>query len=97
VSINPSSSRAAFPSLHCAVTLMSLIYAFKFSRKLFYILLIPGISLVLATVYLRHHYVIDILGGFALAIVVYFAAPHIDAWWDSTRKRLKLAHVSPRK
>ena len=97
ISINPSSSRAAFPSLHCAVTLMSLIYAFKFSRKLFYILLIPGISLVLATVYLRHHYVIDILGGFALAIAVYFVAPHIDAWWNRTRERLKLIHTPQQK
>ncbi len=85
INLNPSSSRAAFPSLHCAVTLLSLIYAYKFSKKLFWVLLIPGISLVLATVYLRHHYVIDIIGGFALAIATYFAAPHIDAWWERTR------------
>ncbi len=81
ISINPSSSRAAFPSLHCAVTLISLIYAFKYSKKLFALLLIPGISLVLATVYLRHHYVVDILAGFALAVFVYFAAPGINRWW----------------
>lgn len=82
VSVSPSSSRAAFPSLHCAVTLISLLYAFKFERKLFYVLLIPGISLVLATIYLRHHYVIDILAGFALAVFTYYIAPHFYRWWE---------------
>ncbi len=87
ININPSSSRAAFPSLHCAVTLISLMYAFKYSKTLFWILLLPGISLVLATIYLRHHYVIDILAGFALAIFTYFVAPHLDAWWQKQRLR----------
>lgn len=85
VSISSSSSRAAFPSLHCAVTLISLMYAFKLVRKLFYILLIPGISLVLATIYLRHHYVIDILAGFALSIFTYYTAPYVAAWWENFR------------
>ncbi len=82
VKVNPSSSRAAFPSLHCAVTLISLLYAFKFEKKLFYILLIPGISLFFATVYLRHHYVIDILAGFALAIFTYYLAPYLNKIWE---------------
>ncbi len=87
VSISSSSSRAAFPSLHCAVTLISLMYAFKYARKLFYILLIPGISLVLATVYLRHHYVVDILAGFALAIFAYYTTPYLASWWEKLRKK----------
>lgn len=105
VSITPSSSRAAFPSLHCAVTLISLIYAWKYSRKFFAFLLIPGISLVLATVYLRHHFVLDIIAGFALAIVTYFIAPYIDRgyrrlqekifhWAGSYRKKASVSSVS---
>jgi len=95
VNISASSSRAAFPSLHCAVSLISLMYAFTMERKLFYILLIPGISLVMATVYLRHHYVIDILAGFALAIFTYSFAPYLAAWWESLRlKKLKLKQVN---
>lgn len=86
--INPSSSRGAFPSLHCAVTLISLMYAWKYSKGLFWVLLIPGVSLVVATVYLRHHYVIDIIAGFALAVFVFFAAPKLDAWWERTRLRV---------
>ncbi len=89
VHISPSSSRAAFPSLHCAVTLISLLYSYKFERKLFWILLIPGISLVLATIYLRHHYVTDIIAGFILAIFAYNISPRVDAFWENVRKKLK--------
>ncbi len=87
VSISSASSRGAFPSLHCAITLISLMYAFTMERKLFYILLIPGISLVLATVYLRHHYVIDIFAGFGLAIFSYYVSPHIASWWENLRQK----------
>lgn len=87
VNISSSSSRAAFPSLHCAITLITLMYAWVMSRKLFYILLIPGISLVMATVYLRHHYVIDIFAGFALAVFAFYTAPYIAAWWENLRKK----------
>jgi membrane-associated phospholipid phosphatase len=85
ININPSSSRAAFPSLHCAVTLISIMYSWRYNKKLFWSLLIPGVSLVLATVYLRHHYVIDILAGFALAILSFYISPTVDRLW----KRLK--------
>jgi len=89
ININPSSSRAAFPSLHCAVTLISLIYSYKYSKPLFFILLIPGISLVLATVYLRHHYVIDILAGFALAVFSYYYAPKLDLFWKGMQEKIR--------
>jgi membrane-associated phospholipid phosphatase len=48
---------------------------------------VPGITLVLATVYLRHHYVIDIIAGFVLAIAVYLAAPSIDRAWTRLREQ----------
>ncbi len=89
INLNPSSSRAAFPSLHGAVTLISLMYAFKYSKKLFLILLLPGISLWLATVYLRHHYVVDLLAGFVLAVFTYFVAPHVDNWWNRMRQKYR--------
>lgn len=88
VRISASSSRAAFPSLHCAVTLISLLYAYKYSKKLFAVLLIPGISLVLATIYLRHHYAVDIIAGFVLAILVYWLAPSIDIAYKKLQKKI---------
>jgi membrane-associated phospholipid phosphatase len=87
VEISPTSSRGAFPSLHCAITFITLVYAHRLKRVLFWILLVPGVSLVLATVYLRHHYVVDIYAGFALAIAVYHLAPRISAAWHRLQVR----------
>ena len=60
---------------------------------LFWILLVPGISLVLATVYLRHHYVVDIYAGFALAIFVYWFAPRLAAAWHRLQVRWDVAET----
>jgi len=85
VNVSFATSRAAFPSLHCGNTLLTLIYAFKYKRPYFYIFLPIGIGLILGTVYLRHHYVVDIFAGFALAIIVFFAAPKITRQWQKWR------------
>lgn len=79
----PSDSRAAFPSLHSAVTLLALMFSWKYTRTLFWIILPFCAGLLLSTVYLRHHYVIDIIAGFALAIPMYIFGPRIDAWWQA--------------
>ena len=88
VSITESSSRAAFPSLHAAITLLTLIYSWRFARRLFWILLPLGIGLLTATIYLRHHYAVDLLAGFILALFMYRFAPRWDRAWDSFRLRL---------
>jgi membrane-associated phospholipid phosphatase len=90
VSISESSSRAAFPSLHIAITMLTLTYAFRFVRKLFFFLLPLGIGLITATIYLRHHYAVDLIAGMPLAIVAYRFSPQIDQKWEQFRKRLAL-------
>lgn len=82
VNISFATSRAAFPSLHCANTLITLIYAFKYKRAFFYVFLPIGLGLILGTVYLRHHYVIDIIAGFALALLVYWLTPKLANYWE---------------
>ena len=59
-----------FPSGHTAVTLIVLIYCYKFVRWLFWIMLPIAIGLILSTVFLQHHYVADIIAGAALAGIV---------------------------
>lgn len=85
VNLLPSDSRAAFPSLHAAVTLLSLLFAFKYVRKLFWVMLPFCTGLILSTIYLRHHYVVDLLAGFVLGILAFVFGPRIDAWWRSMR------------
>ena len=86
INMLPDWSRCAFPSLHCAVTLLSLIFAWKYTRVTFWIILPFCIGLFLSTVYLRHHYVIDNIAGWALAIPVFIYIPRFDRWWQEKMK-----------
>jgi len=39
------------------------------------------LGLWVSTIYLRHHYAVDLLAGWALAPVAIVLAPRLDAWW----------------
>ncbi|MBP6702800.1 MAG: inositol phosphorylceramide synthase [Vicinamibacteria bacterium] len=87
LSLLPTDSRAAFPSLHAAVSLLSLGLAWRFTRGLFAALLPLVLGLWVSTIYLRHHYVVDLFAGFLLAPLAYGLAPRLDAWWQRQRER----------
>lgn len=66
----------AFPSGHTAVALMSLYYAWKEREKKLFAVLLPVVTgLIFSTVYLRYHYVIDVLAGIALTGLTIALAP----------------------
>jgi membrane-associated phospholipid phosphatase len=81
----PTDSRAAFPSLHAAVSLLSLILAWRFAPGLILLLAPLVLGLWTSTIYLRHHFVVDLFAGFALAPLAYVLAPRLDAWWTARR------------
>jgi membrane-associated phospholipid phosphatase len=87
-SLLPVDSRAAFPSLHAAVSTVALIYAWRYVRVWFWILLPFALGLWASTIYLRHHYAIDLIAGFALAPTAAWLAPRIDAWWARRQRAL---------
>lgn len=58
-----------FPSLHCAVSSFLLMFDFQHKRWRFWVYLLPAIGLWISTIYLRYHYFLDVLAGFALAVV----------------------------
>jgi membrane-associated phospholipid phosphatase len=78
----PEESRAAFPSLHAAVSLLALVYAWRHVRPFFWLLLPFVLGLWVSTIYLRHHYVVDLLAGWLLAPLACLAAPRLDGWWE---------------
>ncbi|EEF62254.1 phosphatase PAP2 family protein [Pedosphaera parvula] len=65
--VHGSNGVDVFPSLHCAVTAFLLFFDRRHCPKRFKCLLIPCLGLWLSTIYLRYHYTIDVLCGFALA------------------------------
>lgn len=67
-------TRDCFPSGHTAMTLLALYYAREFHRKTFWVLLPLGIAIIISTVYLRYHYVVDLAAGALLAGVVILVA-----------------------
>ncbi|MGZ3688011.1 MAG: phosphatase PAP2 family protein, partial [Bdellovibrionota bacterium] len=59
--------RDCFPSLHTAITLIAASFAWRNLKPLFWILAPFAVTVPLACVYLRYHYVVDVLAGIALA------------------------------
>lgn len=71
-------NRDCMPSGHTMMTLMNIWLAFKFKSKLRYGFLFIGSGLILATVYLRYHYVVDLIAGAAFAFIVIKYEPYLN-------------------
>ena len=63
-------TRDCFPSGHTELTLLALYYARKFHRRTFWWILTPATAIIISTIYLRYHYVIDVLAGALVAVAV---------------------------
>ncbi|NTX06714.1 phosphatase PAP2 family protein [Myxococcus sp. CA040A] len=66
----PLFGRDCFPSGHTGTTLVVLFYSWRFSRKLFWVMLLPGLGLIVATLAGRFHYATDLLCAVPLVMVV---------------------------
>jgi membrane-associated phospholipid phosphatase len=86
-SISAHTRRDCFPSLHNAVTLLTLLFAYKYLRWFFYILLPLALSLFFSTIYLRQHYFIDVVAGYALALFMFYYGPKIETFWSNKRRQ----------
>jgi membrane-associated phospholipid phosphatase len=78
--------RDAFPSGHAEVTIVTLACAWRLHRPVFWALVGPGTGLVLATVYLRLHFAVDVLAGAALAVAIIWAGPSLHRRWERRRE-----------
>jgi membrane-associated phospholipid phosphatase len=75
--------RDAFPSGHTGVALTALFLSYIYTRRFFLVLLIPVILLIIATVYCRYHYVVDIIGGILLTVVtIVIGEVYYKFWTD---------------
>jgi len=66
--------RDVFPSMHVAISFVVWLYAYRNSKKLFWILSPLVLSLWFSTLYLRYHYLVDVLAGLLLAPLAFWIA-----------------------
>lgn len=71
--------RDCFPSGHTEIPLLTLWLAHRYQRKIFRVYLPIVIGMIFSTVYLRFHYVVDIIAGAALAGGIILALKIIEA------------------
>jgi membrane-associated phospholipid phosphatase len=67
-------TRDCFPSGHTELTLLTLYYSWRFHKPTFKWFVIPCSLLILSTVYLRYHYVVDVWAGFFFALAIVLTA-----------------------
>ncbi len=69
---NGEAPTAAFPSSHVGISLIVLLWLYKHLKKMMILFVPTTILLILATVYIKAHYSVDVLAGFITAPIVYF-------------------------
>lgn len=72
-----------FPSLHCAVSLYFLLFDRAYKLWRFKLYLIPCVGLWISTIYLRYHYFVDLVAGFALSAFSLWLANHNHSKGDA--------------
>jgi membrane-associated phospholipid phosphatase len=76
-------ARDVFPSLHTGLSVTVLIIVWRYSTNWFYrvAFTVWVVGIVFSTMYLRFHYVIDVLAGIGLAVLVTYLGRRINDWW----------------
>ena len=75
--------RDAFPSGHTQLTLTLMYIAFVNRTSIRWSLLVVGSLLIISTIYMRYHYVIDVLAGILLFFVTIYFGKKIHRWWEN--------------
>jgi len=73
--------RDVFPSGHTQLTLIVVYLGHLYHLKTRWIMSILGTVLIVSTIYLRYHYVVDLLGGALFFFFTIWSGKKIQAWW----------------
>jgi membrane-associated phospholipid phosphatase len=81
----------AYPSGHVAIAIVVIAYSVRWTVRLRWVLVPMMLMLILSTVYLRYHYVVDVLSGFVLGGGLLFLIPRLCSWWARPREETSVA------
>ncbi len=81
--MNPADyvNRDAFPSGHTQLTMVALYVAFTTRANVRWWIFVGGSLLIISTVYMRYHYVIDVFAGILFFLFTIWSGKRIDRWW----------------
>jgi membrane-associated phospholipid phosphatase len=77
--------RDVFPSGHTMMMLVMIHVAFQYRMRVKWFVLVMGSLLIIGTVYLRYHYVVDLLAGAVFYGLCMWTAPRVFSWWQNKR------------
>lgn len=89
-----------FPSLHTGAPTLLALFSYRNRHELPFKYTWPVVTfctanIIVATMFLRWHYLIDVVVGFTLAVLVVFASRPVTAWELARRKRENLGDLWP--
>ncbi len=87
-----------FPSLHTAVPTYFTLFAFHHRKHLIFKLIFPILAffasqIILATMFLRWHWLLDIFAGITLACTAHILSLRVHAWENSLRTQIGASPV----
>jgi membrane-associated phospholipid phosphatase len=77
--------RDVFPSMHVAFSFLVWLYAYRHSRRLFWVLSPLVLSLWVSTVYLRYHYLVDCVAGLVLVPLCLYVGDYLFQRFGTVR------------
>jgi membrane-associated phospholipid phosphatase len=83
-------ARDCFPSLHTGISVVMLVYVWRYRRKWLWLYGPMTFLIVWSTMYLRFHYGIDVIAGAALATAMTQLCPLATRWWEQRRAAVAL-------
>ena len=86
-----------FPSLHVGIPLLLSLYLRDYRRKAFIAALIYVALMCFATIYLRYHYLIDVIAAFAFAPAAYFLNDLLLRHWPGEQISGLSAEIAKRR
>jgi membrane-associated phospholipid phosphatase len=81
--------RDVFPSGHTQLTMIVAYLSHQYKLKTRWIITVLGGLLVIGTVYLRYHYVVDLLGGVLFFMITIWSGKKIQSWWQKKMGKQK--------
>lgn len=87
-------TRDVFPSGHTELALLSVILGFRYKARSRWVILFLATGLIFSTIYLRYHYVIDLVAGALLAIITLYTATPVMSFFLRVKEKIA-RHFQP--